>query len=262
MDIPNHARRRLAAGELALGMGVRQARTVDIATIAKTSGFDWLFIDMEHSSMDVDLASQLAMASLAVGITPIVRVPGHEHYHASRLLDNGAQGIVAPHVDTPEEAARIVSACRYPPLGHRSLAGAQPQLGFRAASMAEALPLINAETLVVVMLETPKAIANADAIARVPGVDVLLIGTNDLCAEMGMPGRFTDPKVEDAYRTVVAACAKQGKHPGMGGVYEPTLMEKYIGMGMRFILSGSDLSFLMAGARARADVLRAIKIAG
>lgn len=212
--------------------------------------------------MDVDLASQLAMASLAVGITPIVRVPGHEHYHASRLLDNGAQGIVAPHVDTPEEAARIVSACRYPPLGHRSLAGAQPQLGFRAASMAEALPLINAETLVVVMLETPKAIANADAIARVPGVDVLLIGTNDLCAEMGMPGRFTDPKVEDAYRTVVAACAKQGKHPGMGGVYEPTLMEKYIGMGMRFILSGSDLSFLMAGARARADVLRAIKIAG
>ena len=262
MDIPNHARRRLAAGELALGMGVRQARTVDIATIAKTSGFDWLFIDMEHSSMDVDLASQLAMASLAVGITPIVRVPGHEHYHASRLLDNGAQGIVAPHIDTPEEAARIVSACRYPPLGHRSLAGAQPQLGFRAASMADALPLINAETLVVVMLETPKAIANADAIARVPGVDVLLIGTNDLCAEMGMPGRFTDPKVEDAYRTVVAACAKQGKHPGMGGVYEPTLMEKYIGMGMRFILSGSDLSFLMAGARARADVLRAIKIAG
>jgi 2-keto-3-deoxy-L-rhamnonate aldolase RhmA len=128
--------------------------------------------------------------------------------------------------------------------------------------MAEALPLINAETLVVVMLETPKAIANADAIARVPGVDVLLIGTNDLCAEMGMPGRFTDPKVEDAYRTVVAACAKQGKHPGMGGVYEPKLMEKYIGMGMRFILSGSDLSFLMAGARARADVLRAIKIAG
>jgi 2-keto-3-deoxy-L-rhamnonate aldolase RhmA len=260
MDIPNHARRRLAAGELSLGMGVRQARTVDIATIAKTSGFDWLFIDMEHSSMDVDLASQLAMASLAVGITPIVRVPGHEHHHASRLLDNGAQGIVAPHVDTPEEAARIVSACRYPPLGRRSLAGAQPQLGFRAVSMAEAMPLINAETLVVVMLETPTAIANADAIARLPGVDVLLIGTNDLCAEMGIPGQFTEPRIEEAYRAVIAACAKHGKHPGMGGVYEPKLMEKYIGMGMRFILSGSDLSFLMAGARARADVLRSIRL--
>ena len=261
MDIiPNRAKQRLAAGELALGMGVRQARTVDIATVAKTSGFDWLFIDMEHSSMDVDVASQLAMASLAVGITPIVRVPGHEHYHASRLLDNGAQGIVAPHVDTVEEAKRIVSACRYPPLGHRSLAGAPPQLGFRSVPAAEAMPLVNAATLVTVMLETPKAIANADAIAQVPGVDVLLIGTNDLCAEMGIPGQFTDPRVEDAYRSVVAACARHGKHPGMGGVYEPKLMEKYIGMGMRFILGGSDLSFLMAGARARADVLRAVKI--
>jgi 2-keto-3-deoxy-L-rhamnonate aldolase RhmA len=258
--VPNHTKRRLAAGELALGMGARQARTVDIATIAKTCGFDWLFIDMEHSSMDVDLASQLAMAALGAGITPLVRVPGHEHYHASRLLDNGAQGVVAPHVDTVEEAQRIARACRYPPLGHRSIAGAQPQLGFRTVPVGEATKLVNEITLVVVMLETPKAIANADAIAQVPGVDVLLIGTNDLCAEMGIPGQFTEPRVEDAYRKVIAACAKHGKHPGMGGVYEPKLMVQYIQMGMRMILSGSDLSFMMAGARARADFLRGVKI--
>ena len=259
-QVTNHARQRLAAGELALGMGVRQSRTVDIATIAKTCGFDWLFIDMEHSSLDVDLASQLAMASLGAGITPLVRVPGHEHYHASRLLDNGAQGIVAPHVDTVEEAKRIASACRYPPIGHRSIAGAQPQLGFRSVPVGEATKLVNAATLVVVMLETPKAIANADAIAQVEGVDVLLIGTNDLCAELGIHGGFTDPRVEDAYRTVIAACRKHGRYPGMGGVYEPKLMEKYVGMGMRFILSGNDLSFLMAGARARAEILRAVTI--
>lgn len=258
--VVNQTKRRLAAGELALGMGARQARTVDIATIARTCGFDWLFIDMEHSSMDVDLASQLAMASLGAGITPIVRVPGHEHYHASRLLDNGAQGIVAPHVDTVEEAQRIARACRYPPLGHRSVAGAQPQLGFRNVPTGEATRLVNADTLVVVMLETPKAIAGADAIAQVEGVDVLLIGTNDLCAEMGVPGQLADPRVEDAYRKVIAACRKHGKHPGMGGVYEPKLMEKYIQMGMRMILSGSDLSFLMAGARARTEFLRALKI--
>ncbi|OGA22021.1 MAG: aldolase [Betaproteobacteria bacterium RIFCSPLOWO2_02_FULL_67_26] len=259
-QVTNHAKQRLAAGELALGMGVRQSRTVDIATIAKTCGFDWLFIDMEHSSLDVDLASQLAMASLGAGITPLVRVPGHEHYHASRLLDNGAQGIVAPHVDTVEEAKRIASACRYPPIGHRSIAGAQPQLGFRSVPVGEATKLVNAATLVVVMLETPKAIANADAIAQVEGVDVLLIGTNDLCAEIGIHGNFTDPRIEDAYRTVIAACRKHGKYPGMGGVYEPKLMEKYVGMGMRFILSGNDLSFLMAGARARAELLRGVKI--
>ena len=259
-QVTNHAKQRLAAGELALGMGVRQSRTVDIATVAKTCGFDWLFIDMEHSSLDVDLASQLAMASLGAGITPIVRIPGHEHYHASRLLDNGAQGIVAPHVDTVEEAQRIVSACRYPPQGKRSVAGAAPQFGFKNVPLADATRLQNEETLVIVMLETPQAIANADAIAQVKGVDVLLIGTNDLCAEMGIPGQFSYAKVESAYKTVIEACRKHGKYPGMGGVYETKLMDKYIGIGMRFILGGSDLSFIMAGARERSKMLRAVKI--
>jgi len=109
------------------------------------------------------------------------------------------------------------------------------------------------------MLETPQAIASAEAIARVEGVDVLLIGTNDLCAEMGIPGKFTDPGVEDAYRKVIEACRKHGKFPGMGGVYDPPLMQKYIGLGMRFILCGSDLSFMMAGARERASFLRGLK---
>ena len=257
--VPNQARRRLAAGELALGMGLRQARTVDIATLAKACGFDWIFIDMEHNSMDVDLASQIAMGALSAGVTPLVRVPGHEHYHASRLLDNGAQGVVAPHVDTVEEAKRIADACRYPPIGKRSMAGPQPQLGFAGTAPAEATRLVNEEMLVTVMLETPKAIANADAIAQVKGVDALLIGTADLCAEMGIHGQLGDAKVEEAYKTVIAACKKHGKYPGMGGVYEPKLMEKYIGLGMRLILSGSDFSFILAGGKQRTDFLRAVK---
>jgi 2-keto-3-deoxy-L-rhamnonate aldolase RhmA len=258
--IPNAAMRRLAAGEVALGLGVRQARTVDIAAIAKTCDYDWLFIDMEHSALDVDTASQIAVAALGVGISPIVRVPGKEHHHASRLLDTGAQGIVVPHVDSVEEAERVVSHCKYPPLGHRSVAGGAPQLNFRNLPVGEATRLLNDETLVVVMLETPRAIASAEAIAAVKGIDVLLIGTNDLCAEMGMPGQFTDEKVVAAYEAVIAACRRYGKYPGMGGVYDQALMQKYIGMGMRFILSGSDLSFLMAGAAARAAFLRSVKL--
>jgi 2-keto-3-deoxy-L-rhamnonate aldolase RhmA len=259
--IPNHTKRQLIAGKLALGMGVRQARTVDIAAVAKTCGYDWLFIDMEHGSMDVDLAAQLASAALATGVTPLVRVPGKEHYHASRVLDSGAQGIVVPHVDTVAEAQRVVANCKYPPLGHRSVAGGQPQLGFKSLPVGETMKLINQETLLIVMLETPAAIKNADAIAAVKGVDVLLIGTNDLCAEMGIPGQFTHKKVEEAYATVIAAARKHRKFPGMGGVYDPPLMQKYIGMGMRFILSGSDLSFMMAGAAARASVLRSTRLA-
>jgi 2-keto-3-deoxy-L-rhamnonate aldolase RhmA len=257
---PNHTKRQLAEGKLAIGMGLRLARSVDIAVIGKTCGYDWLFIDMEHSSMDLDAAAQIAMAALPVGITPIVRVPGKEHHHASRILDAGAQGIVVPHVDTVEEAERAVAYCKYPPVGHRSAMGTMPQLGYRSTPVGEAMSVQNSETMVIVMLETPQAIENADAIAAVPGLDALLIGTNDLCAELGIPGQFGDARVEDAYRTVVAACKKHGIHPGMGGVYEPKLMEKYVGYGMRFILSGGDLSFLMAGARERANLLKGLKL--
>lgn len=258
--IHNAALERLAAGELALGIGLRQARTVDIATIARTCDFDWLFIDMEHNSMDVDIAAQIAMAGIGAGVTPIVRVPGHEHYHATRLLDAGAQGIVVPHVDSADQARRVVSYCKYPPVGHRSIAGAQPQLAFKSMPVGEATRLVNSATLVVVMLETPEAIGNADAIAAVEGVDVLLVGTNDLCAEMGIPGDFSNAMVEQAYAAVIGACRKYGKYPGMGGVYDHALFPKYVGMGMKFILSGSDAAFLMAGAAARASFLRAIPV--
>ncbi len=96
--VPNHALRQLRAGKLAVGLGVRNARTVDIAQMLKTCGFDWLFLDCEHSSMELDTAAQIAGASLAIGITPLVRVPGLEHWHVSRILDNGAQGVVVPHI--------------------------------------------------------------------------------------------------------------------------------------------------------------------
>ena len=257
---PNHTKQQLDAGKLAIGMGMRVLRSVDAGMIAKTTGFDWLFIDMEHSSMDVDQASQVAVTAMAMGVTPIVRVPGKEHHHASRLLDAGAQGIVVPHVDTAEEAARVVSHCKYPPVGHRSMMGVLPQFAYESTPPAEAVRLSNEQILVTVMVETPLAIENVDAIAAVPGVDVVLIGTNDLCAEMGIPGQFADARVEDAYRKVIAACKKHNKHPGMGGVYDPPLMAKYIGMGMRMILSGGDLSFLMAGAKARAGFLWGCKL--
>ena len=257
---PNHAKRQLAAGGLAIGMGVRQARTIDVAAIVKTCGYDWLFIDMEHSALDLDTATQIAAAALPLAITPIVRVPGKENRHdAARVLDCGAQGVVVPHVDTAAEAERVVSHCRYPPAGRRSVAGGQPQFGFRSVPVGEMTRLANEETLVVVMLESPGAIERADAIAAVPGIDVLLIGTNDLTTEMGIPGELAGPGVEDAYRAVIAACRKHGKIPGMGGVYDPKLLERYVGLGMRFILAGNDLSFLMAGARERASFVRGLK---
>ena len=254
--VKNHALRQLREGKLAIGLGVRNARTVDIAQIAKTSGFDWLFIDCEHSSMDLDMAAQISSASLAVGISPIVRVAGFEHWHASRVLDNGAQGIVFPHVDTKEEATRVANACRFPPVGKRSMGGGLQQTGFASMPIAETARVVNEETLVVVMIESPQAVERADEIASVKGVDALLIGTNDLCFEMGIPGQFNDPKVKDAYTKVIAACRKHGKFPGMGGMYTPELLERHVGMGVQLILSGSDFSLLMQAGAARASLVR------
>ena len=254
--VVNHALRQLRAGKLAIGIGLRQARTVDTAQLMKTAGFDWLFIDCEHNSMGTDTAAQIASASLATGITPIVRVAGKEHWLASRMLDNGAQGVVVPHVETDSEAKRIADHCRFPPIGHRSMGGGLQQLGFAPVPVGEAARIVNEETLVVVMLESPRGIENCEAIAAVPGIDALLIGTNDLCFEMGIPGQFNDPRVRDAYTKVIAACRKHGKFPGMGGMYTSELLERHIGMGVQLILSGSDFSLLMQAGKARADLVR------
>jgi 4-hydroxy-2-oxoheptanedioate aldolase len=205
--------------------------------------------------MDLDTAAQISAASLAVGVTPVVRVPGVEHWHASRILDNGAQGIVVPHVDDAAQAKRVANACRFPPVGHRSMGGGLQQLGFAPMPVGEAARIVNEETLVVVMIESPQGVANCDEIAAVAGIDALLIGTNDLCFEMGIPGQFNDPKVADAYNRVIAACRKHGKFAGMGGMYTAELLERHIRMGVQLILSGSDFSLLMQAGTARASLV-------
>ncbi len=254
--LSNPARERLEAGELALGVGIRQSRTVDIASIMKACGYDWLFLDLEHNSMDLDIAVQISVAALGAGIAPIVRVPAGQFWLAIRVLDGGALGIVMPHVDTPEEAREIADRLRYPPQGHRSMAGGLPHFGYIPIAAGAACAAINAATLVVVMLETPQAIANAPAIAAVPGIDFLLIGTSDLSMELGIPGQFGDERIVDAYRTVVEACNAHRKFAGIGGVYEESLMRRYIGMGVRLVLGGGDLGFMTAAATERAKLLR------
>jgi len=258
--IENTTKKKLEAGQMAVAFSVVHWRMVNVAGIAKECGYDWLFIDMEHNTMDVDAAAQISVAALPTGVTPIVRVPAHEHFHATRVLDGGAQGVVVPHVNTVEQARRIVENCKYPPVGHRSLTAPVPQLGFQAMSVADAIEALNRNTLVVAMLETPRAVDNAEAIAAVEGIDALLIGTNDLAAEMGIPGQFGDARIEAAYAAMIAATRKHGKFAGMGGVYEHGLMEKFIRMGVRLLLGGGDVAFMMAAARARADFLRSLAL--
>ena len=235
LKLVNPARERLARNEVSLGLGIRTARGVEIAKIMKTADYDWLFLDMEHGPMTLDAVSQISIAALDCGISPLVRVPPGEYGMATRALDNGATGIVMPHIDTAEEARELVEKLCYPPLGKRSPGGPTAHFDFKPLPVGEVNEALNRSFLVVAMVETAKAIANADAIAAVPGVDVVMIGTNE---------------------TVLGACKTNKKWPGMGGVGSEELMKKFVGMGMRFILSGGDVAMLIQASSARSKFLR------
>ena len=249
--VHNQTKRRMQAGDVALGFGIHHLRTVAAPALAAASGHHWIFLDNEHGSFSVHEIAQLCIASLPTGVTPIVRVCAGAIDEATRALDNGAQGIVMPHVDTAKEARRVAEAFHYPPAGRRSWGGPPAIYGYQPPAMAEAQEAINPEILTVVMLESPKAIGNADEIAAVDGVDVLLIGTSDLSSELGIAGQMGHAKVMDAYETVGAACRKHRKVLGMGGVYDEENAARYVAMGARFVLTGSDHSYMVMGAAQR-----------
>ena len=247
-EIINPARARLEAGEVSVGVGLRISRTVDVAKAMKTAGYDWLFIDLEHSPISIETAVNISVAALDAGISPLVRVPWMEHWIATRVLDGGATGIVMPHVDTAEQAREVIDRLKYPPLGHRSVAGPNAIFDFDRVDPAESIAVINASQLITVMIETPQAVENAEEIAAVDGVDVLLVGTGDLTTEMGIPGQAGHEKIIAAYEKVIAACHKHGKWAGMGGAYNEPDLERYIGMGVRMVLASNDLTLMMQAA--------------
>ncbi len=117
---------------------------------------------------------------------------------------------------------------------------------------------LNASTLMVAMVETARGIDNAEAIAKIEGIDVLLVGTNDLCVDLGIPGELGHQRVTDAYAAVIAACHRHGKWPGMGGVYDEALMQRYVAMGCRFLQAAGDLALMMEAGARRADYLRGL----
>ena len=247
----NHVKEKLARGEVVASMTVRLVRGIEIARIAKTAGFDSLYVDLEHSSFSLETTSQICMAALEAGVTPFVRVPGVAD--VQRILDAGALGIIAPHVQSAAETEAYVRAAKYPPRGERSNAGPLPQLQYRSLPAAEAYEAIDAATMVIVQFESAAAIENADAIVAVDGVDMVLIGTNDLLADWGFPGQYDHPKVREAYTKTIAACRRHGKHAAVGGfASRPDLAAEYVRMGARYVSTGTDLGFLLAACAAKA----------
>ena len=259
----NLAKKKLQANELVLCMGVNQLRTPNIAMIAAACGFDAVYIDLEHNPTSLETAAGVCVAALGMGLTPIARVTSHDPHDATRILDCGAQGVMVPHVQNAAEAKAIVDACLYAPKGHRSAFGSGPQLGYAAIGQAEVCTIINRETLLMAMIETPEAVANADSIAAVDGIDALHIGASDLSTEMGIPGQYTHERMKAAFETVAKAARSHGKSFGVGGVRQDFEFQSWlIKIGMRYLTGGSDVGYILNAGRADVKQLRELKLQG
>ena len=257
----NSVKDKLARNEVVASMTVRLVRGIEIAQIARTAGFDTLYVDVEHSSLSLETTSQICIAALEIGVAPLVRVPSTRPEHVSRALDGGALGVIAPHIRSAAEAREVVASAKYPPFGGRSMGGALPHLQYRSFPAAEANAAMNEATMVVVQFETANAVDKADEIAAVEGVDMVLIGTNDLLADMGLAGQYEHERVREAYSRTIAACRRHGKHVGVGGLAtRPRLAAEFVKMGARYVSTGTDLAFLLAESTARAKQVHEIAL--
>jgi 4-hydroxy-2-oxoheptanedioate aldolase len=260
--VKNVVKEKLARNEVVASMTIRLTRGVEIARMAKTAGFDMIYIDLEHSTMTLDATGQICLAALSAGVAPMVRVPANTPEYIQRVLDGGALGIIAPGIGSAAEAREVVKAAKYPPLGERGAGGALPHLEYRSFPTVEANAAMNHATMVIVQFESADAVEQAEEIAAVEGVDMVLIGVNDLLASMGLAGQLEHPKVRDAYSRTIAACRKHGKHVGVGGLStKPKLAAEFIAMGARMLSTGTDIQFLQAAMNEKAKQVHEIPVA-
>jgi 2-keto-3-deoxy-L-rhamnonate aldolase RhmA len=245
---------RLARGEPLLSLGVRNARTAEIIRIARSAGFDIVWIDLEHSSISIDCAVQISATAADLGMEAWVRVPEREYGVIGRLLDGGVTGIVAPRVETADEAQHIVNAARFPPRGYRSQIALLPQVGYRKVSAAELMAAADRATTIHILLETAKGIENAGAIAAIDGVDILHVGINDLSVDLGHVGNLRHPDVLLACKRVIGAAHGHGKLAVAGGSSDPELCLELLNFGAApiiFAAIGTDVLSLGLNQRAQ-----------
>jgi 2-keto-3-deoxy-L-rhamnonate aldolase RhmA len=256
----NPLKERLASGELILCVAFSQARTADIPMMAAACGFDAIYVDLEHTATSPETASMLCIAALGSGLFPLVRVPSHDPQYMTRAIDTGALGVIVPHVDTRAQAQHIVDTCRFPPVGRRSIIGSNPATRYLPLKPAEVVLQLDRHTLLAAMLETPAAIGSAGEIAAVPGLDMLMIGSFDLSAELGILGQFRHPRFLDAIASAAQASRAAGKALGIAGIRDPELLAELVARGVRFISAGNDAGFFMEAAQAQVNRLRAIPV--
>jgi 2-keto-3-deoxy-L-rhamnonate aldolase RhmA len=242
----NPVKKALKEGKVVIGATVTAANP-DVATTLAGAGFDFLWIEMEHSPLTLETVRSMILATRGLKAMPFTRVPVNEPWMAKRALDIGSLGVVFPFTSTRELAEQAVKSCKYPPQGIRGF-GAAMAASRWGMSGSDYAKFANENVLVVVIIEQKQAVDNIEEIASVPGVDVLFIGVNDLSFSLGVGGKTNDPIVEEAVNKVLAAGKKHNIPVGYPAG-NPVEINKRIAQGFRFFQASSDLGMMAAGAR-------------
>lgn len=243
---PNKVKADLAAGKAVAGPIISELRTIGPVKVLALAGFDFLFLDMEHGMVNWETVSSLVQMALVCDICPLVRPTNLTYADVARAMDTGAQGVIIPRVENREQAEAAVSYVKYPPLGRRG-AGGDGRNGYERLDARTAVETSNAHSLVVLQIESTEGIANLDEIASVPGVDVLLIGPQDLSISLGVHGDFSDPIFVEAATKVAEAGQRHGRATGMVE-REALAFKRWYDMGMRFFVCNSDGNMLRQAA--------------
>jgi 2-keto-3-deoxy-L-rhamnonate aldolase RhmA len=252
--IENSLKRTLQSGGTAIGTMVCDTRTPALARALAVAGFDFFILDTEHGSYSLETVSDLMQMARLSGITPIVRVPDFNYPFIARTLDAGAMGVMVPRVKTRAQVEQIVAAAKYPPMGERGMMNARTNTDYRGMSIKEYGTRANAETMVIVQIETREAVEDIDAILAVPGVDAALMGPADLSVSLGTM-EITHPKVTEYIQRVLDAAVRRGLPAGTH-VGDLGMLKQWRDRGMRLLMYSYDFGLMMESATRAIGELR------
>ena len=245
----NLVKQALKEGKVQYGTGFWQWRSPEIPRLLKASGFHWAFVDTEHGGFDLETVQDICRVSNLVDFCPIVRVADLQYSLIARALDCGAQGIIFPRVESPEILERAVSWTKFPPAGVRGYGLSHHQIDYEARSFSEVIEHMNANSLVVLQIETQRALDARDELLSVPGIDAVMVGPADLSISLGVPGDFQHPKMVAAMEAIRDSCNARGIAPGTQ-TRNIGLAKFWKERGMRFLGCSSDTVMLYERATA------------
>jgi 2-keto-3-deoxy-L-rhamnonate aldolase RhmA len=247
----NPVKRLLREGKPVIGITIT-VNSVEVAVQAASMGFDFLWLEMEHSPLTLETLRNIVLATRGLQAVPFARVPVNELWTAKRVLDSGVLGVMFPFSSTPELARQAVAACKYPPAGRR---GSGARLAtFRWPAPEGYSDFADRNVMVITVIEEARAVEQIDEIAAVPGLDVLFIGTSDLSFSLGLRGKQDHPKLQEAIAKIVTAGKRHNKFLGLT-VGSAEQIKKCMAQGFQFFQALTELNLLAAGVSQLLDPL-------